>query len=246
MKAVRLRFYEELNDFLPPQRRKREFSLRCADDATVKQAVEAVGVPHTEIEIVLVNGVSVGLDQRLEAGDRISVYPMFETLAVRPLLRLRPQPLRDSRFVADVHLGRLTKYLRLLGFDTLYERSLGDRQLVEISIGQRRILLTRDRELLMHRDLTHGIFVHGERARHQARYVLSRLHLDDEVRPFSRCVRCNGVLQDVARERIVALVPPRVAARHRRFRRCPGCDRIYWRGTHHERMTALVERLLEG
>ena len=170
---------------------------------------------------------------------------MFETLAVQPLLRLRPQPLRDSRFVADAHLARLVRYLRMLGFDTLYDTALGDRQLVKISIRERRVLLTRDHELLMHRDLTHGIFVHGEHARQQVRYVLNRLHLADASRPFSRCVRCNVLLEDVAREQILARVPVQVAARHGRFRRCPGCERIYWRGTHHERMTALVDRLLE-
>lgn len=243
---ARFRFYEELNEFLSPRRRKREFPARCAEHATVKNAIEAVGVPHTEVEVILVNGVSVGFDHRIEEGDRISVFPMFETLDVRPLLRLRPEPLRISRFIADAHVGRLVRYLRMLGFDTLYDSAMGDRQLVEISVHQRRILLTRDRELLMHRELTHGIFVHGDQARHQVRYVLDRLHLDGDVQPLSRCVRCNEELERVARQQIVARVPARVAARHRRFQRCPGCDRVYWRGTHHDRMMALVARLLEA
>ena len=246
MTTATFRFYEELNDFLPRERWKCEFSCRCADQATVKHAVETIGVPHTEIEVILVNGRSVGFDHRVEEGDRISVYPTFESLDVRPLLRLRAAPLRQCRFVADAHLGGLARYLRMLGFDTLYESAAQDRELVSISVGERRVLLTRDRELLMHRELTHGIFVHGERPRSQVRYVLDRLQLRGDVRPLERCIRCNGELVPVRRQEVLDRVPPRVAERHQRFRSCPDCGRIYWRGTHHERMVALVERLVES
>lgn len=246
MVRATLRFYEELNDFLPLARRRSSFSCTCAENASVKQAVECLGVPHTEIEVILVNGESVGFSHRVEEGDRISVYPVFEALDVRPILRLRAEPLRESRFLADAHLARLARHLRMLGFDTLYEKAETDRGLVEISVGDRRILLTRDRELLKHRRLTHAIFVRGESPGDQIHYVLSRLDLRDSCRPFSRCMICNEKLEPVDRVAVVNRVPWRVAKRYRRFRHCPGCARIYWRGTHFDRMMKLVESVLEA
>ena len=107
-RAVRdaeFRFYEELNDFLPPEKRKRSFAYMFEGTPSIKDAIEAVGVPHTEIDIILVDGRSVGFDHRLRGGERVAVYPMFEAIDVSPLVRLRPQPLRITRFVVDVHLG---------------------------------------------------------------------------------------------------------------------------------------------
>jgi hypothetical protein len=112
------RFYEELNDFLPPARRKREFSVPCARAATAKHMIEALGVPHTEVEVVLVNGESVGFERLLRDGDRVAVYPKFEALDITPLLRVRQAPLRTTHFLADAHLGGLARLLRLAGFDT--------------------------------------------------------------------------------------------------------------------------------
>lgn len=241
MATATFRFYEELNDFLPKNRRRRTFVYSCAEDATVKQVIEALGVPHTEIEVILVNGESVGFSHRVEEGDRVSAYPMFEALDIRPILRLRAEPLRETRFVADVHLGRLARYLRMLGFDTLYENALSDRELVTISCVQRRVLLTRDRELLMHRALTHGVFVRGDRPRDQLQDVLSRLDLRDTFRPFTRCMSCNGQLEPIDRDLVLGRVPPRVSDRHQEFRHCPQCGQIYWRGTHWRRMKTMVE-----
>lgn len=246
MAIATFRFYEELNDFLPKKRRGRTFVYSCAQDASVKQVIEALGVPHTEIEVILVNGESVGFSHRVEEGDRVSAYPMFESLDVRPILRLRAEPLRDSQFVADAHLGRVARYLRMLGFDTLYETTLRDSELVTISCTEHRVLLTRDRELLMHRALTHGVFVRGDRPREQLQYVLSRLDLCDSCRPFTRCMSCNGQLEPIDAGLVRSRVPQRVADRHRRFRCCPECGRIYWQGTHYERMMLMVSQILES
>ena len=244
MATATFRFYEELNDFLPAARRRTSFSYVCAENATVKQAIEALRVPHTEIDVILINGESVDFSHRVGEGDRVSVYPVFESLDIGPILRLRAESLRETRFVADAHLGRLARYLRMLGFDTLYQNALPDRELVRISVEERRILLTRDRELLMHRELTHGVFVRGDRPRDQLRYLVERLDLHDSCRPFTRCMSCNGELEAIDRERAVNLVPPRVAERHREFRRCPGCERLFWRGSHYERMKRIIEHAL--
>jgi uncharacterized protein with PIN domain/sulfur carrier protein ThiS len=244
MPTATFRFYEELNDFLPASRRRQPLLTACADHATVKQAIEALGVPHTEVEVILVNGESVDFSHRVDEGDRVAVYPMFEALDVGPILRLRKSPLRDPRFLADVHLGRLARYLRMLGFDCRYESSVTDRQLVRISCQEHRVLLTRDRELLMHRDLTHGIFVRGDRPRRQLLAVVDRLDLGECCKPFTRCMNCNSTLESVSRASVAEQVPPAVARCHRDFRRCSGCQRIYWRGTHYHRMMQLVEQLV--
>jgi uncharacterized protein with PIN domain/sulfur carrier protein ThiS len=239
------RFYEELNDFLSAPRQQVSFESPCAESATIKQAIEALGVPHTEIEVILVNGASVDFSHRVAEGDRISVYPVFEAIDVHPILRLRAEPLRVTRFVVDAHLGRLTRYLRMLGFDSLYEKASPDRELVRVSLEERRVLLTRDRELLMHRDLTHGIYVRGVRPRAQLAYVLGRLDLGESCRPFTRCMACNEELQPVDRKTVIDRIPVRVAERYDDYRLCPSCGRVYWRGTHWERMQTFVTDTLD-
>ncbi len=161
MATASFRFYEELNDFLAPERRRREFSAPCARAATTKHMIEALGVPHTEVELILVNGESVGFDRLLQDGDRVAVYPRFEALDITPLLRLRERPLRVTRFVADAHLGGLAHMLRMAGFDTLYRNDYRDREIADIAEREGRIILTRDRELLKYRGVTHGCYVHA-------------------------------------------------------------------------------------
>lgn len=245
MATAVFRFYAELNDFLSSVRRQKDTTVACAENATVKQAVEALGVPHTEIEVILVNGESVDFSRRVEEGDRVAVYPVFEAVDVRPILRLRAEPLRIVRFLADAHLGRLARYLRMLGFDSLYENALRDRDLIRISTGEGRVLLTRDRELLMHRGLTHGIYVRGTRPREQLAYVVDRLDLRKDSRPFTRCMSCNGDLEEVEKETVVDRLPARVTECHQRFQKCSNCGRVYWPGTHWERMQGIVSNLMD-
>ncbi len=241
--AAVLRFYEELNDYLPPERRKRDFVHAFDGTPAVKDVIEALGVPHTEVDLILVDGRSVRFSHRLRGGERVAVYPMFERLDIRPIHRLRPRPLRRTRFVADVHLGRLARYLRLLGFDTKYRNDLDDAQLVETSVRERRILLTRDVALLKHKALTRGYWLRSTDPERQAEEVVNALSLRSDMRPFTRCMMCNALLRPVSRAEVADSVPPRVYRRFRRFARCPRCRRVYWRGSHFRCMQALVERL---
>jgi hypothetical protein len=237
---VEVRCYEELNDFLPPQARKRPFPARFTHGDTVKALIEALGIPHTEVDLVLVNGASVGFSHPLSDGDRLSVYPVFESLDISTLTRVRPGGLRRTRFVLDVHLGRLAKLLRMLGFDAQYANDLDDGNLSRISASQARILLTRDRELLKRSAVTHGYYVRSTQALEQLREVIGRFDLAGRLRPFSRCLRCNTPLKRRTRRQAAGAVPPRVARTYRRFRACPTCGRVYWRGTHWERMSRLI------
>ena len=177
MVAVTFRFYEELNDFLAPDRRGREFTCTCARAATTKHMIGSLGVPHTEIELLLVNGESVGFDCLLADGDRVAVYPKFEALDIVPLLRVRERPLRVMRFVADAHLGGLARLLRMIGFDTLHDNHYVDDEIERISRAEGRIVLTRDRDLLKRRGITHGCYVHAVRSAQQLSEIVDRLDL---------------------------------------------------------------------
>lgn len=244
MSEVVLRFYEELNDFLPPERRKVAFAHALRRRTSVKDLIESFGVPHTEVDVILVNGESVDFAHIVRPGDRISVYPVFESFDVGPLIRLRERPLRDPRFVVDANLGQLARYLRLLGFDVLYRNDFADREVARIASGERRIVLTRDRALLQHRIITHGYFVRSDAPRAQVREVLGRLQLHGAVRPFTRCLRCNGALEDVDKAAVLAQLEPKTRQYYRRFRRCRDCGQAYWRGSHFRRMERLCEELV--
>lgn len=243
MAKAEFRFYEELNDFLPPERRKRSFRADVAEHATVKQAVEALGVPHTEVELILANGLTVDFSHRVGEGDRISVYPRFETLDVTPVLRLHRRPLREPRFIADAHMGGLARYLRMLGFDTLFRNDYADAELVAIAAGEHRIILTRDRGVLMHRAVSHGCYIRATRPRAQLQEIVERLDLYRSARPFTRCMECNALLARAERAQLGHRLPAH-AARFSRFWRCTGCGRLYWEGSHVRRMRQLVGAVL--
>ncbi len=239
------RFYAELNDFLPPGRRMVAFDHPFSGQPAIKDVIEALGVPHTEVDLILVNGESVGFGYRLMDGDRVAVYPVFEGLDIAPISRLRPEPLRDPRFVCDAHLGRLAGYLRLLGFDALYRADYDDAEIARISSAEHRILLTRDRALLKRSQVSHGYWVRETDALRQLREVVTRFDLRRLIRPFTRCMRCNQRLQDVSKAAIFDQLWERTRQEHDHFRRCLGCGRIYWRGSHYERLCRLLARLDE-
>jgi hypothetical protein len=238
--SATFRFYEELNDFLPSARRKVDFSVPVPRAATVKHMIEALGVPHTEVELILVNGKSVGFDRELRGGDRVAVYPKFESVDITPLLRVREAPLRETRFLADAHLGALARLLRLLGFDTLYENGLADARIESLAREQGRIVLTRDRELLKRRGITHGCYVRTLKPRAQLREIVERLDLARAVRPFSRCLVCNSPLAIADRKAVAERLPPSVHGSHRQFVSCAGCGRVYWEGSHWRRLRVVI------
>lgn len=243
MARAEFRFYEELNDFLPPERRKVAFTHEFSRRASVKDMIEALGVPHPEVELIVANGESVGFDYLVRDGDRIAVYPMFESLDVSPALRVRGLALRTSRFVLDVHLGTLARYLRLCGFDTLYRNDYGDAELARISAAEHRILLTRDRNLLKRRIVTHGYCVRRDDPRRQLAEVFRRFDLAGAAAPFTRCARCNGLLEDVDKAAVEHRLEPLTRRHYDVFRQCRDCGHVYWRGSHVTSMEGRIEEL---
>jgi uncharacterized protein len=240
---VNVRAYAELSDFLGPESHGIAVRRPFRSHQTVKDVLEAMGIPHTEVDLILVNGNAVDFSHRPTAGDRIAVYPVFEALDIGSMARLRPVPLRDPRFVIDVNLGRLARLLRVLGFDVWWSSDADDRTLADISVGQQRILLTRDRALLKRRAITHGLFVHAGHPEEQTLEVIRRLDLRRRLAPFTRCVQCNGRLIPVTKDEVIDHLEPLTRRYYDDFSRCTECARIYWPGSHRARLVSFVEGL---
>jgi uncharacterized protein len=234
MVTATFRFYEELNDFLPTARRHRAFEAPCARAATTKHMIEALGVPHTEVGMVLVNGADAGLERQLAQGDLVEAYPGGA------------MPEGIPRFVADAHLGGLARLLRMTGFDTLYDNNFHDAEIAAVAAQQGRIVLTRDRDLLIRKEILYGCYVRALKAEEQAQQVLARYGLASLARPFSLCLHCNAPLRPAPKAEVEADLPPQVRALHQEFSRCDICNRVYWKGSHWQRMDGLLRRLLEA
>lgn len=240
--SIDIRFYAELNDFLPRDRRQTSFCYTFTGTPAVLDAIEALGVPHTEIDVILVDDQSVGFEHRLRGGERVAVYPVFERFDVSPVTRLRPKPLRVTRFIADVHLGTLARYLRLLGFDTAWGRSLDDVTIIDRALAEKRIILTRDKGILRHGRVTHGYWLRSTVPADQLDEVVQALDLAGSLKPYTRCMECNGRVQAIRRRDAARLVPLQVFLVFREFNRCDDCGRVYWRGSHDKRLAAIVAR----
>ena len=234
--TAEFRFYALLNDFLPPAQRKRTMHYRFSGHPGIKDPIEVFGIPHTEVELIIVNGQSVGFDYQLQAGDRVAVYPFFKSLDINPLVRLREKPLRDPRFILDVNLGKLAKRMRLLGFDSLYRNDYNDAEIVNFAVKEQRIVLTRDRRLLYIKLITLGYWVRAVDVESQTDEVLRRFDLYSSIHPFLRCLVCNGMLAPVAKTDILNRLEPKTRLYYEVFHRCDDCQRIYWEGSHMEDM----------
>ena len=244
---VTIRFYEELNDFLPVEQKKKDIVVESKCRRSVKDLIESLGVPHVEVDLILANGRSVSFSYIIREGDRISAYPEFERLDISDVTRLRPRELREPRFVLDVHLRKLARLLRLLGFDADYREHREDRELAGISQQEKRILLTRDRQLLNRKIIDRGLFIRNTEAEKQAGEVLKRLDLWPRVRPFARCTECNGILAALSGDRLERekrRIPDGILAWCGEFRFCHSCGRIYWKGSHYERLRQKIELIM--
>lgn len=230
MAQAAFRFHGKLVRFLAPERRSGVFSHGCARAATVKNAIESLGVPHTETGRLVVNGQPATLDRIVRENDVIEIFAH------------EAGPAGDDplRFLADAHLGGLARFLRMLGFDTLYDNAYDDREILRLAVRDRRTVLTRDRELLKCREIVRGCFVHELKPEAQLREVAARFGLARRMRPFTLCLHCNLPLQDLERSAALEHVPPGIAQRYEAFVRCPGCGRVYWEGSHWERMREML------
>ena len=245
LKSANFRFYEELNDFLYTAKKKSLFSYNFEGSPSVKDAVGAIGVPHTEIDLILVNGKSVDFSHRLQNEDIISVYPVFESMDISNVTHLREKPLRESKFILDVHLGKLARYLRMIGFDTLYENNYEDSKIVKIAKDEKRIILTRDVELLKIKTITHGYWVRSKDPVKQLNEIVLRFDLFSNIKTFYRCITCNGIIKKTTKESVLDKLQPKTKLYYNDFYQCISCEKVYWKGSHYYKMKSFINNLKE-
>jgi uncharacterized protein with PIN domain len=244
MPEIMCRFYGELNDFLPTAGQKQKFCSPFKGRESVKDKVEALGIPHTEVDVIVVNGQSVGFDYILENGDDISVYPWTEAIMLPKVTRLKRLPADPSRFVADINIRDVVKTMRSLGLDVLEDPTLSAKEIIDISLKDGRIILSGSRQLLKRKRVAYGIFIRRDHREAQIQRIIKMLSLKSHCSPFTRCFLCNTNLEKVSKESVWKRIPPRTRRRCNTFARCPSCDRLYWNGTHYQKIRAKVDRIL--
>lgn len=244
MDDIVIRFYEELNDFLPNYKRKKAYSAPYLGKQSVKDLIESQGVPHSEVDLILANKESVDFNYIVVPGDYISVYPVFETFDITRINKLRRAPLRSLKFIIDVNLGRLAKYLRLLGFDAEYRNDLKDAEIVEISNNENRIILTRDVGVLKRGRVERGYWLRSDNPNEQIKEVAKRFNLAKEASPLKYCLKCNGEIKPVSKSEIGDKLEPNTSKYYNEFYICSKCDSIYWEGSHIKRMRAQIDDFL--
>ncbi len=246
MAECTFRFYDGLCDFLARERKGREFGYSFTGTPSVKDTIEATGVPHAEVDLILIDAEPADFCALLEGGERVAVYPAFTNLDVAPEHRLIPPPPDVYRFVLDVHLGRLARYLRLAGFDTLYSNNYSDRKIVELAQRDERVVLTRDTGLLKHNAVTRGYWPRNTAPKQQLTEVVERFGLHPHFTPFSRCMMCNGLVRTAKLSEVRDRIPTRIAQDFDRFSVCDDCGRVYWSGSHYDKLAALLEEYAAG
>ncbi|MBE0655680.1 MAG: DUF5615 family PIN-like protein [Bacteroidales bacterium] len=244
LKNILFRCYAELNDFLIPDRKYKEFIIKLKTPVTVGEAIQSLGIPFSEVDLILVNSQPVSRSHRLFENDLVSLYPTFETLDISSLKDEQQPPLRETKFILDAHLGKLAKYLRMLGFDTLYQNDFEDNEIIERAARENRIILTRDKILLKSILVTHGYYVRSTEKHQQLREVVKKFDLYSQFRSFTRCMTCNAELVPTEKAKIKAEVPPEVARIFTEFFYCPECRKVFWKGTHFKKMESFIRSLL--
>lgn len=246
MNHVKFRFYEELNNYLPEGNRKVWFDFYFIGIHSLKEIFRSMKVPPDEIDLVLVNQQSKGFDYQVRDGDRISVYPVFELFDISEFPEIREKPLRNPTFICDVHLGKLSRFLRMLGFDTTYSNLFTPKELVERSIAGNRILLSKSYRLTHHPEVQRAYRIRSSDPEEQIKDTIDRLNLAGLAKPFTRCLSCNNELQGVSKSEINHQLQPNTAKYYTEFLRCPSCDRLFWEGSHYEHMMRFIhEQLLK-
>ena len=226
------RFYEELNEYLPVEKRKDRFAHTFKHLSAVGSVLESMGIPLQEIDLLLVNDQSADFSRTIGDGDFVSIFPVFESMDIGSLASLPFRPLRKTRFILDIHLGKLARKLRLLGFDSLYGNDTTNDRLISIMEKEKRIILTRNRRLLEESGISHGYRVREKNPDTQTVEIIHRFDLLNAIRPFNLCLECNLPLTPIGKDVIRDVLPPGIRQGFDLFYHCPGCRRNYWQGTH--------------
>lgn len=241
---VKLRFYGDLNDLISGSNDKLIVERTLPEPVSIKDLIEGCGVPHTEVDMILINGRPAGFSHRIEGDENVSVYPFFSSIEIPETDRLQRGSLETPRFIVDVNLGKLARYLRLAGFDAAYRNDAKDDELIEQMLEEDLALLTRDRKLLMRKVVKTGYLPRSTNAADQFEEVLERFDLFDDVDPYSRCITCNGILERVEKEKVIDQLEPLTKQHYERFSQCVECDQVYWAGSHRNRLEPKMKKIL--
>jgi uncharacterized protein with PIN domain len=243
MSKVFVTALDELNNLLPKKNRFKEVSVDFKGRQSVKHIIESLGIPHTEIGLIITNGNPVGFDYLVQDEDRINVHPaspendQYSGILNNGNLMIKP------KFILDNHLGKLATYLRIFGFDAMYHNDYQDDDLATDAVNLGRILLSRDRQLLMRKTIRYGYLIRSLEPDLQFIEIINRFNLGSLIQPFNRCLRCNTSLEPVNKETIVNRLQPKTKRYFQEFHICPHCDRIYWKGSHYDRMQQKIAEL---
>jgi uncharacterized protein len=240
---VTVHFHDEINFFLPEKHRDTPIEHPVNFRVSIKDLLESLGPPHTEMSLIVVNGVSVDFNHIVEPGSHIDVYPDFDAIDLPHKVALRPSYTGKPTFVLDTHLGKLANTLRLMGYDTLYRNDYPDDELAQVSDTEGRILLTRDIGLLKRGRVLYGYYVRATDPHQKLIEVTRRYNLLDDMRPFSRCITCNGLLQPVEKATIIDQLPEQSAQAFDEFAQCDSCSQVFWKGSHYDRMQDIIAQL---
>ena len=240
--SVLLRFHGDLTFFLSRSVRTQPVRRSLREKTSIKDAIEACGVPHPEVDLILCDGAPAGFADQLTGDSSVDVYPVGSAPDLFSSQRLQQR--RLTAFVADGHLGKLVRDLRLLGLDVAYASTVADADLIDISVSQTRALLTRDRRLLMHSAVQHGYSPRSQRAEEQTIEVLRRFEVRELLKPYSRCLRCNALLAAVPKNDVIDQLEPLTRIYYEEFRQCAGCGAVYWPGSHFAKLQARLERMI--
>ncbi len=240
--TAHFRFLGTLNDFLPIEKRNIKFIHTVKGQPAIKDTLEALGVPHTEIDCMIVDGKSVDFAYQLKGGERVNVYSYDKAVKGKKIKCLRPKLPRNPRFVLDSHLGKLVKHLRLLGFDSVYKKIFPDEEIVHSAVQEGRIVLTRDKGLLKNKMVQFGYWLRSPDPKKQLKEILKRYPLSPKIKPFSLCLKCNGKIIRIAKAKVVSSLPPQVKEFYRQFYRCRSCRKVYWKGSHHTQLMKIVNQ----
>jgi len=245
LKKATFCFFNELNDFISKRKKRSLIPYRFEGNPTVKNVIESIGIPHTEIDIILVNNESVKFSYHLKNRDLIFVYPFSNYLNFSNVIHLIENPLDKPKYIVDVHLGKLAKYLRMLGYDTLYKNSYKDIEIIKIARNEKRIVLTRDLGILKNKDVILGYWLRSQNPKDQLIEVITRFNLISSIQPFHRCINCNGIIKKTDKGSVIDNLNSETIKYSDEFYQCESCKNIYWKGTHYYKMKKFIDDLLK-